>query len=63
MSVYPLYLLCISKYKHMDVGYIFKKNMFVYILNIYIYKYINVYACKYFLNIYCMCVYLEIHNK
>ncbi len=41
--------------------YIFKKN--VYILNIFIYniKYINVYTCKYFQNIYCMCVYLYIH--
>ncbi len=23
----------------------------------------NVYTCKYFRNIYCMCVYLYIHNK
>ncbi len=27
------------------------------------YKNINVYTCNYFQNIYCMCVYLYIHNK
>ncbi len=49
--------------------YIFKKKMLrLYILNVFIYKlyeykYIHVNACKYFQNIYCMCVYLYIHNK
>ncbi len=38
--------------------------LFLYIIYIYIkYKNINVYTCKYFLNIYCMCVYLYVHNK
>ncbi len=41
--------------------YIFKKICYVYILHICIY--INVYTCKYFQNIYCMCVYLYIYNK
>ncbi len=48
---------------------------YVYILNICIYNIyymnininanvnVNVNTCKYFQNIYCMCVYLYIHNK
>ncbi len=66
MSVYCVYLLCIYKYKHMHV-YIFKKICYVSILNIFIYNIksnnINVYTCKYFQTIYCMSVYLYIHNK
>ncbi len=44
--------------------YIFKKNMLcLYIKYIYIkYKYINVYACKYFWNICCMWEYVYIHT-
>ncbi len=48
--------------------YAFKKKYDVYILNLFIYniteyKYTQVNACKYFLNVYGMCVYLYIHNK
>ncbi len=31
--------------------------------NLYEYKYIQVNTCKYFQNIYCMCMSLYIHNK
>ncbi len=45
--------------------YIFQKNMFcLYMKYIYkLYKYIYVNTCKYFQNIYCMCVYLYIDNE
>ena len=50
--------------------YIFQRNiLFLYIKCIYLpyklyeYKYRHVNACKYFQNIYRMCVYLYIHNK
>ncbi len=60
ICVYCAYLLWIYKYKHMHV---FKKNMLCLYIYIIKYKYINVYTCKYFQNIYSMCVYLYIHNK
>ncbi len=50
--------------------YIFKKNVlslhmkYMYICyNLCEYKYIHISACKYFLNICCICVSLNIHNK
>ncbi len=50
--------------------YIFKKNMlclynkYIYIwYKLYEYKYLHVNAGKYFQNICCMCVHLNIHNK
>ncbi len=49
--------------------YISEKYVILYIKYIYLqyklyeYKHRHVNACKYFLNIYCMCVYLYIHNK
>ncbi len=43
-----------------------RKICYICILNIFIYKlykYIYLNACKYFQNIYCMSVFLYIHNK
>ncbi len=45
--------------------YIFKKNVYILKIFIYIYinymnKYIHGSKCKYFQNIYCMCIYLYI---
>ncbi len=58
----------VYKYTYMHV-YIFKKNMlrlyikYIYIwYNLYDYKYKRVNACKYFLNMLCVCIY-NIHNK
>ncbi len=42
--------------------YISDLNIFIYNINyMNIYRYVN--TCKYFQNIYCMYVYLYIHNK
>ncbi len=53
----------IYKYTHMHIQYMFKKIV-VYILNVFIY--IKLYyihkTCKYFRNIYCMCVCLYIYS-
>ncbi len=67
MCVCCVYLLGIYKYTHACIY--FRKKKCLYIKYIYLeyklyeYKYRHVNTCKYFQNIYCMCVYLYIHNK
>ncbi len=56
------YSLCIYKYTHINV-YISENMLFIYLFIDELYE-INrhVNACKYFQNIYCMCVFIK-HNK
>ncbi len=55
MCVCCVYLLCVYINSNTFMCIYLGKICYAYIL--------NVYACKYFPNIYCMCLYLYIHNK
>ncbi len=61
MCVYTVYMYYVYINTHTCIY--LRKICYDYILNIFVYKNINVYTCKYLQNIYCMCVYLYIHNK